>query len=247
MEAINPELINKLRIAKKVVVLTGAGVSNESGIPTFREAQTGLWAKYDPGELATPEAFKRDPGLVWRWYQWRRKLISESNPNTGHHALVQLEKLLSGFTLITQNVDGFHRLAGSQNVLELHGNIQRNICINDRDQVEGDFSGQEAPPHCPRCGAYIRPDVVWFGEQLPGDMIDAAFEASRHADVFLSIGTSGVVYPAASLPQIAKQNGALLVEINTQETALSHMADHVLPGLSGEVLPELIHQFMEKD
>jgi NAD-dependent deacetylase len=242
MEKIPLELIEKLRIAKIVTALTGAGVSKESGIPTFREAQTGLWQQYDPTELATPEAFQRDPQLVWQWYEWRRGLINQASPNPGHGALAAMEKMVPEFTLITQNVDGFHRLAGSGNLIELHGNIHRNKCFQEDRLVEEIPAGEDVPPRCPHCGGLLRPDVVWFGEQLPKQALEKAFEAARRAEVFFSVGTSGVVYPAAALPVEAKQHGAVLVEINPQETAFSHMADYSLRGFSGDILPELVNQ-----
>lgn len=228
-----------LRKARKVAVLTGSGVSAESGVPTFRDAQTGLWERYDPMELATPEAFENGPKLVWQWYEWRIKLISEASPNPAHKALAKLEERTSSFTLVTQNVDGLHREAGSENVLELHGNIRRAICSKERTTVEPDDFIEGAPPRCPKCGAFLRPDVVWFGEMLPTGAMEAASEAARNCEVFISAGTSSVVYPAASLPYEAKENGATLIEINPDETPLSAVADIVLRGSAGEMLPAL--------
>ena len=245
---ISEGLKRKLRIANNVVALTGAGVSQESGIPTFRQAQTGLWEKYDPQQLATPQAFQRNPQLVWAWYQWRRSLIAEAAPNEGHMALAALEKRIAGFTLITQNVDGFHQQAGSSRVIELHGNIRRNKCFECGAQDGGNYSGATEPPRCAHCDGLLRPDVVWFGEQLPASAIVAGLDAAEKAEIFLAIGTSGLVYPAASLPQIAKQNGALLIEINPGETALTRLADHVFNGPAGEVLPQLLDRiWMEED
>ncbi|MDQ4106584.1 MAG: NAD-dependent protein deacylase, partial [Actinomycetota bacterium] len=157
-----PQLVEEVRRARSVVALTGSGISAESGIPTFRQAQTGLWARYDPQQLATPEAFMRDPKLVWEWYGWRRKLVGEAEPNPGHRALAELEDRLPDFTLVTQNVDGLHGRSGSRDVIELHGNILRTVCSVERVEVEPVTSG--SPPVCPNCGAPLRPDVVWFGE-----------------------------------------------------------------------------------
>ena len=232
-------LVEKLRKAESVAVLTGSGISAESGVPTFRDAQTGIWARYDPRELATPEAFMREPGLVWEWYEWRRKLVGEAEPNPGHAALAGLERRIPGFTLITQNVDGLHRRAGSENVLELHGNIQRTICSMELLEVEPAVP-EEKPPPCPNCGSPLRPDVVWFGEALPAGSMEVAVEASRNCDVFLSIGTSSVVYPAASLPYEAASAGATLVEINLEKTPLTGEVDYFLAGESGGVLPALV-------
>jgi len=235
-------LIHALRQAQKVAALTGAGISKESGIPTFREAQTGLWAKYDPQQLATPQAFQRDPRLVWEWYQWRRALIAQAEPNPGHRALALLAGLVPKFTLITQNVDGLHRLAGSPQVIELHGDITRTKC-SECGQIARDRIEQDNPlPRCPACNGLLRPDVVWFGESLPGDALEAAFQAARQADVFLSIGTSALVEPAASLPMIALQAGAVLVEINPETTPISQLSHYTLSGPSGQILPHLIRQ-----
>ena len=162
-----PKLIETLRSARYVVVLTGAGVSAESNIPTFREAQTGLWSKYSPEELATPQAFQRNPKLVWEWYAWRRELVAQATPNPGHLALAELEQRVPKFSLITQNVDGLHRRTGSRNVIELHGNINRTKCFDEGDIIDSWPPTAELPPRCPRCGGYLRPDVVWFGETLP--------------------------------------------------------------------------------
>lgn len=236
------DLIQAFRQAQKVTALTGAGISKESGIPTFREAQTGLWAKYDPQQLATPQAFQRDPQLVWEWYQWRRGLVAQAEPNPGHRALSQLAGLVPEFTLITQNVDGLHRVAGSPDVIELHGDITRTKCSECSRPSETSFETGEDLPRCPACGGMLRPAVVWFGESLPGDVLEAAFQAARQAEIFLSIGTSALVEPAASLPVIALQAGAVLVEINPDITPISQLAHHTLSGPSGQILPELIRQ-----
>jgi NAD-dependent deacetylase len=234
-----PGLIEALRSDRRTVALTGSGVSAESGVPTFREAQTGLWARFDPQELATPEAFERDPKLVWDWYEWRRELVAEASPNPAHAAIAGMERLFSDFTLITQNVDGLHERAGSREVIELHGNILRTKCSVEGIIVE-EYEKGETPPHCPSCGAPLRPDVVWFGEMLPYGALDTATEAAREADVFLSVGTSSLVYPAAALPFEALENGAALVEINPGETPLTPHADYVLRDPAGEALPRLV-------
>src|SRR5215216_8205809 len=185
-----------LRAARRVAVLTGAGVSAESGIPTFRDAMSGLWAKYRPEELATPEAFRRNPALVWRWYAWRHGLVSVAEPNAAHRALAEMERRVPDFTLITQNVDGLHRRAGSRNILELHGSLERARCSRcDARQPFPAGSGEGGPPPCPACGAPLRPGVVWFGESLPEQALEAAFGAAQACDLFLSVGTSNLVQP----------------------------------------------------
>ncbi|HHY84509.1 MAG TPA: NAD-dependent deacylase [Verrucomicrobia bacterium] len=234
------ELVQQLARAKRVTVLTGAGVSAESGVPTFRDAQTGLWAKYNPEELATPRAFRRNPRLVWEWYAWRRQLVSNAKPNPAHIALAEMEKRFEQFQLITQNVDGLHQRAGSSNVIELHGNITRTKCFAENKVVSSWPDTGDVPPKCPRCGGLLRPDVVWFEEPMPEAEFDLALKASTHCDVFLSIGTSTVVYPAASLPFQALRSGAIVVEINPQPTALTSEAHYVLQGKAGDIVPLLL-------
>ena len=229
-----------LRGARSVTVLTGSGVSAESGVPTFREAQTGLWARFDPTQLATPEAYQRDSKLVWEWYAWRRELVGGAAPNPGHEALAELERLVPEFALVTQNVDGLHRRAGSRNVVELHGNIQRSKCSGEGVVVEPREDDAEVPPSCPRCGAPLRPDVVWFGESLPVEAMVRAYDAARGCNLFISAGTSGVVQPAASLPFEALEAGAVVVEVNPDETPLTPHVHHALRGKGGEVLPALV-------
>jgi len=229
--------------AKSVAVLTGAGISAESGIPTFRDALTGLWEKFRPEELATPEAFLANPSLVWDWYTWRRDKVAEAIANAGHHALVEIEKACAArkavFTLITQNVDGLHGVAGSDNVIELHGNIRRVKCF-DHHHPAATWSREQSPPRCTQCDSLLRPDVVWFGEMLPPDALEQAMQAARDCDVFLCVGTSTVVEPAASLPFIAKQSGAVVIEVNPHDTPLSGQARLSLRGAAGEVLPKLV-------
>lgn len=228
-----------LRRADRVAVLTGAGISKESGIPTFREAQTGLWANYEPEKLATVEGFIKDPPLVWTWYDWRRKMVSSVRPNPGHRALVELENIVPHFTLITQNVDGLHRQAGSKNMIELHGNISRHKCLKSGHRADNVPTDLQEPPKC-ECGSPIRPDVVWFGEALDPKNLADSINASEGADVFIVIGTSGLVQPAASFPFAAKRSGAKLIECNPERTPLSHEVDLFLEGASGELLPKLV-------
>jgi len=237
---IEEDLIQCLREARRIVTLTGAGVSQESGLRTFRDAQTGLWAQYKPEELASPQAFQRDPKLVWDWYAWRREAVKSVRPNAGHYALVEMEKHIPDFTLITQNVDNLHRMAGNQNVLELHGNIQRVRCADCYTFTETWDDDSESVPRCRECGGLLRPDVVWFGETLPRDQLESAVEAARACQLFLSIGTSGVVQPAASLAYAAHNRGAMVAEVNTEPTPLTPKADFFLQGKSGEILPGLV-------
>lgn len=229
----------RLRASERIAVLTGAGVSAESGVPTFRGAE-GLWKEYRAENLATPEAFHRDPQLVWEWYDWRRGLIAKKLPNSGHEALVALEKAKPGFSLITQNVDGLHRLAGSRNVYEIHGSIWRVLCLDCGRKSENRIHPLPIPPHCPECRGLLRPDVIWFGESLDADVLEASFRAAAEAEVMLVIGTSALVQPAASLAWQAKRSGAFLIEINIEDTPFSREANMLLSGPSGQVLPRLV-------
>ncbi|MFO7189765.1 MAG: NAD-dependent deacylase [Pseudomonadota bacterium] len=234
------EIAAILRQASSIAVLTGAGISAESGIPTFRDAQTGLWARYRPEELATPEAFLRNPKLVWEWYEWRRERVRAAQPNAGHRALADMQRRAPRFTLVTQNVDGLHQRAGAQDVIELHGNILRSKCF-DEDAVRENFvAGADVPPRCPVCGGMMRPDVVWFGEALPEEALRKAFAEAEGCEVFLSIGTSALVYPAAQLPFMALGRGAVVVEINRDPTPLSERAQYSVRALAAEFLPRLV-------
>ena len=228
-----------LRKAKTVTVLTGSGVSAESGIPTFRDAMTGLWSRFRPEELATPEAFQANPKMVWEWYEWRREKVRGAQPNAAHDALAKLQNLVPRLVLITQNMDGLHQRAGSTSVIELHGNILRSKCF-DEGCVVDDFDRSHVPPRCPRCGAPMRPDVVWFGEALPEAALSGAIDAAQNCELFFSIGTSAMVYPAAELPHSARAHGADLVEINKDPTPLSAKAQHALMGKAGELLPRIL-------
>jgi NAD-dependent deacetylase len=242
MMKIPSKLIQFLRTSKRVTVLTGAGVSQESGLHTFRDTMDGLWAQYQPEDLATPEAFDRNPELVWEFYAMRRLKTGEVQPNPGHLALAEFERKVPTFSLVTQNVDGLHQRAGSRCVIELHGNITRTRCSKGCGVFTQWEDVPKAVPTCPKCGAKLRPDVVWFGEMLPSDELATAIQAARTSNAFFSIGTSGVVQPAATLPLLAKQAGGVLVEINTEETPLTVSVDYYIQGKSGEILPELVKQ-----
>ncbi len=242
-----PGLLAALQAAQSVVALTGAGVSQESGLRTFRDAQTGLWKQYRPEDLASPEAFRRDPKLVWDWYAWRREALKGVRPNPGHYALVQMARQVRDFTLITQNVDGLHRMAGSPRVIELHGDIQRVRCSECGKFFEEWIEDGERVPTCDECGGLLRPHVVWFGEPLPRRELEAAVEAARNCQVFFSIGTSGVVQPAATLAYAAHNRNAIVVEINAEPTPLTSKADFALQGKSGEILPELVRLAWPQD
>ncbi len=237
----SPRLTRLLKAGVPTVVLTGAGISAESGVPTFRGGTGSLWDKFDPTVLASVEGFLANQQLVWEWYAWRRKLIGEVEPNAGHLTLARMQNSLPDFTLITQNVDNLHQRAGSEPVIELHGNIHRNKCHRCGRQYRSEDIDPNRLPTC-SCGGAIRPDVVWFGEMLPREAIDQAMTLSERSQLFFSIGTSAEVFPAADLPLIAKQHGAYLVEINPDETRLSQYADEIFREKSGTALPEIWRQ-----
>lgn len=242
------ETVALLRMARRVVVLTGAGMSAESGVPTFRDALTGWWARYDPEELATETAFRRDPDRVFAWYVSRLHAVRRAVPHAGYHALVQLAAHFGGrCTVVTQNVDGLHSRAGSRDVVELHGSLEAFRCIacrhpgsaDDMAQLE-DNAQAIRPPACEKCGNFMRPGVVWYGEMLPADALERATRAASTAEVALVVGTSSLVYPAAELPSMVAAAGGRVVEINPDETPLSHRADVRWPAAAGEALPALV-------
>ena len=229
----------KLAEAERITALTGAGISAESGVPTFRGAE-GLWRNYDPMELATPEAFAKDPKLVWEWYLWRRELVAQCRPNQAHRALAVLEQQKPGFSLITQNVDGLHRLAGNRQMLEIHGDLWTVRCTVCHAVYEERSLELPAPPPCRECGGLLRPNVVWFGETLDQSILARAWEAAALSQVMLVVGTSAVVQPAASLATVANSAGAFVVEVNLDPTPNSSWVDVSLRGKAAEVLPGLI-------
>jgi len=231
--------------AERILVSTGAGMSRESGIPTFRDALEGLWAEYDPRELATEAGFRRNPRRVWSWYAMRRRGVQAARPHPGYHALVELEALVPTLTVVTQNIDGLHAIAGTADVIELHGNIRRVKCLAHGHPCAGplaDDAGEEEadPPPCPVCGSPLRPDVVWFGEMLPEKEVERAWALASACHVLLLVGTSGTVWPAAELPYVAHRGGARVVEINPEPSELTSMVDVYLQGAAGTVLPSLV-------
>jgi len=238
--------LEALRSAQRIAVLTGAGASKESGVPTFRDAMDGLWAKYDPMQLATPQAFRANPRLVWEWYAYRRELVRQARPNPGHVALAALQRLRPSTVLITQNVDELHEQAGSLDVIHLHGRIFQTKCFADCQGSptivdESSLPPTDAPPPpCPHCGAPLRPGVVWFNEALPSDALQRAHEAFTRCDLALVVGTSGLVQPAAGLPYLAKRRGVPLIEVNPYESGITHQSDIWLQAPAGEALPRLL-------
>jgi NAD-dependent deacetylase len=243
--AIN-EAAKLIKESQTIAVLTGAGVSKESGVPTFRDAMEGLWAKYDPQQLATPQAFNANPKLVWDWYEWRREMVAQARPNAGHFALAQLETM-KDLTIITQNVDDLHEQAGSRDVIHLHGNIASHKCFRNCqgnptliDISSLSYDKDAGPPPCPHCGAHIRPNVVWFGEILPSYELHRAAEISQLCELMIVVGTSGLVSPAADLPRVAKEQGAIIIDVNPDYTTISRYADIRLEGASGVMLPQVL-------
>jgi len=227
-----------VRAADTVTVLTGSGLSAASGVPTFRDADNGLWAHYRPEDIATPEAFERDPDAVWQWYRARRRQLDHVEPNAGHYALAELAGHLPDLRLVTQNVDGLHQRAGHPSVMAFHGDITINQCHPESRVVAVD-DAQDTPPHCPHCGGLVRPGVVWFGEALDSELVERAVAAAGAADVFLAVGTSAEVQPAAGLADLAREAGARIAEINPDATALSERADWVVRASAAEALPRL--------
>ena len=240
--AVPEAIIKRIRQSKRASVLTGAGISAESGIPTFRGAG-GIWEKYDYRKLATMQGFREDPGLVWEWYQLRQREMKKAKPNPAHETIAEMEAHFERFAVLTQNIDGMHKLAGSRNVIELHGSIWRMRCPRDGTIITLDAPVNEIPPLC-QCGSILRPDVVWFGEPLPSEVAEAASKAAAESEVMFVVGTSAVVYPAAALPILTKNSGGLVVEINTEPTDLSSYADLSIFARAGEALPALWHKIV---
>lgn len=241
---ISERLVARLGSARSMVVLTGAGVSRESGVPTFR-GEEGLWEKHRAEELATWKAFEQDPALVWRWYDYRRRLIADVEPNPAHGAIAELEGAFERFVLVTQNTDGLHLRAGSTDPVELHGNIWRARCVREHTVVDLlETPLPTIPPRCDVCDSLLRPDVVWFGEPLPVDAYEASHEAASTCEAMLVVGTSAMVRPAASLPLVAKHNGAFVVEVNVGFTPISTLIDSTLMGKAGEILPRLVERVL---
>lgn len=241
----NEKVVERLAQAKSLLVITGAGISAESGIPTFRGAD-GLWKNYRAEELATLDAFERDPETVWQWYDWRRSIIGKAEPNPGHLAIKELEDMFESFLLITQNVDGLHSRSGVKNIVEIHGNLWRVRCTREgKVSMLMDIPLKSIPPKCD-CGAVLRPDVVWFGESIPSYALDLSFNILEQCDTLIVVGTSGVVYPVASFPQTVKDNGGYVVEVNVEPTPISAIADASLYGNSGDILPMVVKWLRER-
>lgn len=240
------KLIQKLQTAGNIVFFTGAGISAESGVPTFR-GKDGIWNKLKPEELANFDAFLRNTDMVWEWYQYRRKIVREAQPNKGHLAIAEFENFYPNVTVVTQNVDNLHRRAGSSKIYELHGNIERNYCIDcgkEFNDIEINES-EKAAPRCDKCGGLIRPDVVWFGELLPEEEFANSEKEASKSDICFVVGTSAVVYPAAYIPFTALQTGSYLVEINIEPTDFTGHANHSIFGEAGKVLPQLLEKVKE--
>lgn len=243
------EALERIRSANRLVVLTGAGISAESGIPTFREAQQGLWSRFRPEELAAPKAFQEHPRRVLTWYQWRIKAVQAAHPNPGHLALAELEEKVSqrgaSFTLLTQNVDLLHQKAGSKSVVKLHGSLEPLVCSSCGKPSKFNLAGwnpQSKLPTCQTCRGLLRPNVIWFGESLDPDLLEQAQQASIRSDLFLVIGTSAVVQPAASLPYLAAERGAEIFEINPRTTPITSLAAYHFPAPAGKILPKLMQE-----
>ena len=233
--------IEKIKNARNIVFFTGAGISAESGIATFR-GKGGIWNKFKPEELANFDAFMKNPSMVWEWYSYRRDIVRNALPNFGHKAIAEFQNYIPKVTVITQNIDNLHKRAGSKNIFELHGNIERNYCINCKT-FYNEIESIEIPK-C-KCGGLIRPDVVWFGELLPEDQFKGAEIASSECDLFFVVGTSAVVYPAASLIYTAKQCGAFIIEVNTEKTEIHSITNLSIKGKAGIILPEILGKIQE--
>jgi NAD-dependent deacetylase len=237
MAMLDTQMLKKFSKAKSVVFFTGAGVSAESGIPTFR-GKDGIWSKLKPEELANFNAFLKNPEMVWEWYKHRKQIVHESNPNSAHVSISDFQDIFPKVVVITQNIDNLHKRAGSKIVYELHGNIERNYCINCKTFYNDEIIFSNEVPKC-KCGGLIRPDVVWFGEYLPQDEFLESEKASSNADIFIVVGTSGIVYPAASMIHLAKERGAYIIEINLEKTEISSVVDQSFWGKAGEILPTI--------
>lgn len=253
MLTFDQDLLDRLRRAHRVVILTGAGTSSESGIPTFRDGLTGLWQNFDAQQLATPQAFEADPALVWGWYEWRRAQVLRCQPNLAHRAIAAMQDHVPDLYVVTQNVDDLHERAGSQDVIHLHGSLHHPYCHDcaapyeypEGVPVEPDGGRRLVPPSCFQCGGSVRPGVVWFGESLPAQNWERAQKLAKQCDVLFSVGTSSLVYPAANLPFTAKEGGACLIQINPHATGLEDQVDHDLKGKAGEVMAALLQTVWE--
>ncbi len=239
---LDPKLLEKFRSTRSILALCGAGISAESGVPTFR-GKDGLWKNFRAEELASPEAFRKNPVLVWEWYLWRMELISNKSPNPAHYALVELEKKISDFSLITQNVDGLHKKAGSQKITEIHGNIFRNKCSRCSFESSTQIPISTLPPKCPQCEGLLRPNVLWFGENYDSEILDNSIRVAQSVDLVFVIGSSGMVGVPVELARIAKENGSFLIEINLEKSEYSAHSDLFLQGKAGDILPELVTYF----
>jgi len=246
----NAELDKATRIltdARSLVVSSGAGMSRDSGVPTFRDAMTGLWSRFDPHDLANAQAFMRNPARVFGWYVWRWNLVHRAEPHAGYRALVRMEKAFDEFLVVTQNVDGFHRRSGSSDVVELHGSLEAFRCFDSGHPfdstgltgLEAGDDGEISPPRCSLCGSMIRPGVVWFGEMLPRDAVERAWDAVGRCDALLIVGTSAVVYPAAELPSVALRRGCPVIEVNPSSTPITDDVDIWIPERAEVALPAL--------
>ena len=244
MIQVDKSLIDTLGESESIVFFTGAGISSESGIPTFR-GKAGIWNKLRPEELANFNAFIRNPEMVWEWYNHRKKIIHESQPNPAHLTIAEMQNHFNDVTVVTQNIDNLHRRAGSNTIFELHGNIERNYCINCKKFYNEELDFSKGVPKC-ECGGLIRPDVVWFGEYLPEDQFLGGEKAAINSDIFFVVGTSAIVYPAAGLVYTARQSGSSIVEINIEETPFSSIADYSYFGKAGEVLPIILEEYKSR-
>lgn len=241
MLEINQALINALKKCRRLMIFTGAGVSAESGIRTFRDEMDGLWKEYSVEDVVSIEGYRRNPELVWRWHEWFKEVAHKAKPNPAHRAIAAVSELVPQLDVVTQNIDGLHQRAGSKNVILLHGDINRIKCSRCNYETD-EWEKSEKQLKCPKCGAGLRHDIVWFGEQLPEDALTYAMHAATTDDVVIAIGTSSVVYPAAQIPFLAKQSGARVVVVNPDDTPLTQIADDFIKATAGVALPELFKQ-----